>query len=209
MHQVDRRRQKQQSKLPIRAIDFDKQQDTFHNDERLLQFITKCFICPYSSLSKLTQNLTAWRNLRKGSRGGKASCNRLITAIMLNDSPLRISWSIPWALSRHSYEESHQQKFYLIYCYHSWILSAKSRRKKFSQKDNKVGYFYHFTLKHKQWSLAGWGGAISRLDVSESLKWSNCIFRAHKFSVRSCNPVSVLQKSRELGTVFWGHLLVF
>lgn len=59
MHQVDRRRLKQQSKLRIRAIDFDKQQDTFHNDERLLQFITKCFICPYSSLSKLTQNLTA------------------------------------------------------------------------------------------------------------------------------------------------------
>ena len=60
----------------------------------------------------------------KRQRREKASCNQQITAIMLNDSPLRISWSIPWAQSRHSYEESHQQKFYLIYCYHSWILSA-------------------------------------------------------------------------------------
>lgn len=45
MHQVDlnKRRQKQQIKFHIRAIDFDKQQDTFQDDERLLQFITKCF----------------------------------------------------------------------------------------------------------------------------------------------------------------------
>lgn len=45
MHQVDlnKRRQKQQSKLHTRAIDFDKQQDTFQDDERLLQFITKRF----------------------------------------------------------------------------------------------------------------------------------------------------------------------
>lgn len=45
------------------------------------------------------------------------------------NSPLRTSWNIPWALSHHSCEGSHQRKFYWI-CYHSWILSARSEKKK-------------------------------------------------------------------------------
>lgn len=133
--------------------------------------------------------------------GGKASCNQLITAIMPNDSPLRISWSIPWAQSRHSYEESHQQKFYLIYCYRSWILSAKSRRKKkkkkrISQKDNEVGYFSHFVLKYEQWSLGGWGGAVSSPGAYCSLKGSNCTLSAQKFSIQLKSSLSSSEDQR-------------
>lgn len=151
MYQVDlnMRRQKQQSKFHMSSRFC---QGTFPDDECSLQAHTKCFRCPSSNLSKLPLNLTAWGNVRGGSREGRH--------LPPQDSPLRTSWSIPWALSRHSYEESHQQKFYWIYCYRSWILSAKSRRRKFSQQDNKGGCFYHFTLNHEQWALAGWGESL-------------------------------------------------
>lgn len=146
-------------------------------------------MCTSSGLSKLPPNVTAWGNMRGGSREGRH--------LPPQDSPLRTSWSIPWALSRHSYEESHQQKFYWIYCYRSWILSAKSRRRKFSQKDNKVGCFYHFTLNHEQWALAGSGGELQ--------PWSLPAMKGKHV------PSSEVQYSlffRGPGPVFWGHWLI-
>lgn len=171
MHQVDlnTRRQKQQSKFHTSSRFC---QGTFPNDECSLQLLTKCFRCPSSNSSKLPPNVTAWGNVRGSSREGRH--------FFPQDSPLRTSWSIPWALSRHSYEESHQQKSYWIYCYRSWILFAKSRRRKFSQKDKKGGCFYHFTLNHEQWALAGWGGSCS---LQESQAWKGSMFWAQRFSV--------------------------